>query len=358
MSYVASGGLVRLFHERYVKRSFVILFVLSIIAIVVLPLFSGKSPQKTCSGFAIVPSSSPLKHPLCFVTRVHNYGEWLPEWIEYHAELGVSQFFIAEDCSDDKSEAQILDLYRELGLVTFFRSIPGNECGSKRKPDERMLIMYATTQAISAGCDWIGVLDADEFVTFVHRDWQQVDSLLPVLAQYPLPVLKMAWWVVGSGGHEHKKKGLQIENFNTGTYRFPNAKMLARASILSSWAKSEYPMTSFECLTQLVEDTVPSDSELLKLTHVDGSSTIVTKSPIMLKHFMYRSYEEYARGRGSLKLTSNDEPNPWANKRHWESGQFTGTFDPSAMFTTRMAQKVRARFAQRHLPDAPHQLKL
>ena len=152
---------------------------------------------------------------------------------------------------------------------------------------------------------------------------------------------------------------MQIENFNFGTFEGHNAKTLASAEIFSEWTHSEYPTVSYDCLIEMAEETYPEKNQLVTLKKPDGRSTIVTQSPIMIKHFVFRSWEEYQRGRGSLKLTSNNEPNIWGNNREaWLRGKYLNTFDPSAEFTVRMAAKVKARFAKRTLPDYPNKIEL
>lgn len=325
-------------------------------------LMNGTRIDGHCNGHAVEMSSpKPYEHRFCVVTRVFNYAEWLPEWIEYHNLLGASKFFITDDCSTDGGHTMaILEYYRDLGLVEIVKA-PEAYCETQpRKPDERMLINRLWGVAKQSGCDWIGIFDVDEFIAFTGDAWQEVDSMYPYFDKYPFPVIKMGWWCVGSSGKEKKSDGLQIENFNTGDTECRNrdthSKSIYRSQVTDSYGHPHFSMNysqNYECVRTLGDQYNPDgQSDVIEVTNQEGKKTRIYQNSIILKHFVYRSWEEYVRGRGNLTVDASNRPNVWSakNKQAWLEGAIPNSFDPSANFTQRMATRVRHRLATRDLP--------
>lgn len=314
-----------------------------------------------CKTFGMKMGPPKEKHPFpfCIITRVYNYAEWIPEWLEYHHLLGVSKFIVLDDCSDDGGATHtIMEYYATLGFVDFYKNPPGYTCKNPREPDELKLFKIGWKMAKDAGCDWTGVLDVDEFIAFTG-EWQTVDSIFTYLNNYPLPIVKMGWWLVGSDNQEHKSDGLQIENFITGDLaKTPHSKTIMRSIISNDWNNAHFSNSydlPFECLSQIGETLGWQDDEIVEVTNSQGKRTHILANPILLKHYNARSYEEFLRGRGNLTLDSSGCPNQvYKNRAAWELAVHPGTFDPTATFTARMASRLRSVFATRKLPPVPH----
>jgi len=43
---------------------------------------------------------------VCIISRVKNVAYLLPQWLEYHHLVGVDQFFIINDCSNDDGQVR------------------------------------------------------------------------------------------------------------------------------------------------------------------------------------------------------------------------------------------------------------
>ena len=72
----------------------------------------------------LVRCNARAQHPFCIITRVRNYAEWIPEWIEYHHLLGASKIFIVDDCSQDNGLTQrVLQFYHALKYVEFWEDV-------------------------------------------------------------------------------------------------------------------------------------------------------------------------------------------------------------------------------------------
>jgi hypothetical protein len=316
-------------------------------------------PPEYCYNFNGPKTPTPKKYPLCMITRVRNYAEWLPEWIEYHNELGMSKFFIADDCSDDGGATQkILKYYQSLGIVEpYFEYDEGHPCGEKWEPDEDYLISWTFQRAKRAGCDWITLIDADEFITYLNPEWQSTPSLLPFLSQSLLPYVKLLWLEMSTEGNIKKPPGLTIESSRNIRSDPRHTKTMLRADAVSDWRFSHFSSYWEPHLNCIYHSGthLPLQKGGTRIVYgPNGAQMKLPIGPIALKHFMMRSYEEFMRGRGKYKMSSSNYPSLYANNTEaWKKANFQ-TFDPSAEFTHMMAQLVRKRLKSRELPDVPH----
>jgi len=113
------------------------------------------------------------------VTVLQDEARWLPEWLEYHLDLGVGHFFLYNDGSTDTLEAS-LGPYREAELVTLanvsFLGPPPTHVltrgwNDKGEPQQREVIFAPQYLAIRHAtathghlCRWMAFFDVDEFV--------------------------------------------------------------------------------------------------------------------------------------------------------------------------------------------------
>jgi hypothetical protein len=312
-----------------------------------------------CSPLLFVPP--PIKYDFCVITRVKNSAEWLPEWIEYHKLLGAEKFFIADDCSDDNGETvKVLEYYSSLGFMEHYTNVSVHPCNiPDRQPHEELLISYVFKQAKEAQCDWVTMLDIDEYITildgFEHRG-----GIRRIFQASMLPYLKLGWWTIGSDGHEVKPNKLTIESYRRGIFEDYHTKMIARAPAVEEWGQSLWPTKMekhAECLMGPIH-RLKTDERETRVIEVDGKTARIPVAPIIIKHYVYRSWEEYMRSRGATPKTSNSDINPWYNNiNRWLSGNFT-TFELAPEFTSDMAEKVRGELRKRKLPKISHFPKL
>jgi hypothetical protein len=303
------------------------------------------------------------KHAFCIITRVRNYAEWIPEWIEYHHLLGASKIFIVDDCSQDNGLTQrVLQFYHSLEYVEFWEDVGPpvqphcNDTG--RKPHEEALFSFAFTHARQV-CDWVAAIDVDEYISFddtrinvssvpLHK------SIISTLSAQPNPWYKLAWWILLGHGLVNKPPGLMIDNFYNGYFEGGHHKTIARSCAVSQWKFSLWPTrwasNKFE---KAYLASFPDGKQTGSLEGTrDASGRLVSAAPMFLKHFIFRSHEEYMRGRGGTARTSNNDMSPWFNNtRAWEnggSGRGAGTL--GALFTAQVARLVEQRLRKRKLP--------
>ncbi|CAA0823459.1 Domain of unknown function (DUF23 [Striga hermonthica] len=101
-------------------------------------------------------------HEVCVCTMLRNQARFLPEWIMYHARIGVESFFIYDNNSDDHIELVVDSLV-----------------ANSNHNITRRLWPWIKTQEAGFGhcalmardtCKWIGFIDVDEFLHFPSKN--------------------------------------------------------------------------------------------------------------------------------------------------------------------------------------------
>ncbi|KAK9270779.1 hypothetical protein L1049_026363 [Liquidambar formosana] len=95
------------------------------------------------------------KSPLCACTMVYNVAKFLKEWVVYHSNIGVDNFILYDNDSDDDLEKVVEELIQDgYDVRTFFWPWPKTqEAGFSH------CAMYA-----KESCTWMMYVDVDEFV--------------------------------------------------------------------------------------------------------------------------------------------------------------------------------------------------
>lgn len=291
---------------------------------------------------------------VCIITRVKNYAEWLPEWIEYHHLLGVDKLFIVDDCSTDgNATQQILDVYAGLGYVQYWYQV--RSCA--HKTNEQIYFKFAFQKAKSAGCEWVAAIDVDEYISIAEQcESETLPPLVDFLNQAGSPWQPLGWWIIGPNGHEHKPAGLMIENFKLGRLSTIHTKTIAKSSIVLEWACSLRPTKverPYARMLKLWKLQWPQH-KIMRMT-VDGKDIDMFKGCLYLKHYIYRSWEEYRRGRGSTKIVASGNKSPWYNNRTvWESGAAYDVAEIGKHVTTLLAGQVRRQLCGRRMQFVPY----
>ena len=92
-------------------------------------------------------------------TSLKDEGHSLRPWLEFHALVGVSKFFLLNDGSSDTTAA-ILSEYAAKGLVTELQ--PWSD--SERSMDAIVRILRRCYDVVMPELDWMLVIDGDEYV--------------------------------------------------------------------------------------------------------------------------------------------------------------------------------------------------
>ncbi|CAL9189312.1 unnamed protein product [Musa hybrid cultivar] len=97
----------------------------------------------------------PGRARVCACTMVYNVAKFLPEWVAYHAGVGVGRFFLYDNGSEDELDAAVSRLGSEgFNVTTRYWPWP--------KTQEAGLSHCAA--ANRDACEWMAFLDVDEFV--------------------------------------------------------------------------------------------------------------------------------------------------------------------------------------------------
>ena len=132
--------------------------------------------------------------------------EYLPEWIEHHKTIGVTQFYIYDNGSATPV-AETLKTHIESGLVTV-ETIKGKT--------QQMIAYGMCLKKYGPICKWIAFIDADEFIVPKTFTGNLPEFLVPFERYGGLGI---NWIVFGSNGHTSKPTGTQMENYTTRTLK-------------------------------------------------------------------------------------------------------------------------------------------
>ncbi len=151
-------------------------------------------------------SDYPYEVAICCIVKDEEY---LPEWIEYHATIGVTRFYVYDNQSATPLSGA-LKPYIESGLVVV-EPIQGKA--------KQMIAYGHCLKKYGSFCRWLAFIDADEFIVPKTFTGNLPDFLVPY-EQYG--GIGINWLVFGSNGHIEKPAS-QIESY---TRRLPKSDPL------------------------------------------------------------------------------------------------------------------------------------
>ncbi|XP_074565603.1 glycosyltransferase family 92 protein Os08g0121900-like [Curcuma longa] len=132
------------------------------------PSFGGRPPSRSRVG-------------ICACTMVFNAAKFLPEWVAYHAAVGVERFFLYDNASEDELDPVVKRLGSE-GYDVIVRSWPWP------KTQEAGFSHCAVSNRHE--CEWMAFIDVDEFIlapawsNFNSPNRSMLGSLLAVQPEF------------------------------------------------------------------------------------------------------------------------------------------------------------------------------
>ncbi|XP_078433270.1 glycosyltransferase family 92 protein Os08g0121900-like [Wolffia australiana] len=106
------------------------------------------------------------RHQMCICTMLRNQARSLAEWIIYHGQIGVGQWFIYDNNSDDEIEDELSKLSEYNITRRVWPWVKSQEAG------------FAHCAVMARGsCDWVGFIDVDEFL-FLPSPELTLDKIL------------------------------------------------------------------------------------------------------------------------------------------------------------------------------------
>lgn len=135
-----------------------------------------------------------------------NEFDFVLEWLCYHRLIGVEQFYIADNVSNDGTSEllQILDYLGYIKRVYY----PSREIGSpQRAAYNKILKQY------SDDVDLLAFIDADEFLVS-HKPLKESSVLQRFYQDSELSAMALNWKNFGSSGLKLPTRGLVLETYN------------------------------------------------------------------------------------------------------------------------------------------------
>lgn len=223
---------------------------------------------------------------------VKNEGPYLLEWIAFHQAIGVTDFIIADNGSDDGT-TELLQALEVGGWVDTF-PFPGRA---------KQMDAYREILTRSKGIDWMAFIDADEFILPSGHDLAGYLATRPALAGS----VAINWACYGSSFHQRQADGLVTERFKWrgkkewGTNR--HYKSIVRPDAVSDFTNPHH--------TTLKEGWAAVNSDNRQLTfESEGIAAETAWAGIRLNHYVVKSREEFdqkqARGRATIDAKRPD----------------------------------------------------
>jgi hypothetical protein len=171
--------------------------------------------------------SFPYELAVCAIFK--NEARYLEEWLTFHHGIGVEQFYLYNDNSDDEFEA-ILAPWIAAGLVKLTNwsvkpQVPAyNDCIRQHRMEAR----------------WIAFIDLDEFL------FSPSGMALPnVLEEYGDVASVFVYWVLfGSSGHQSSPVGSVLDSYTACMGReaaltdgFDHGKVKDRSNYVTGWSR-------------------------------------------------------------------------------------------------------------------------
>ena len=265
------------------------------LASIISPFFLNKVKRRRVRGlieFGLLPAArvalqnrsmrntTPPKYlTICAIAK--NEGPYFKEWIEWHAALGVEQFYIYNNESTDNTY-EVLQPYINSGLVEYHfiegkRKITTvfNDCLKRHRYDSR----------------WIAFIDLDEFIVPVK--YKTIPKFLNDFERFP--AIEINWLCYGSSGAKTHEPGRIMERFRTHSH--PNhelnryIKTIVNPRFALNFISSHYP-------TLLSGRAVDTNGEIVRKYFLQRATL---HDKIRINHYAVKSYEEFlmkrARGR-------------------------------------------------------------
>lgn len=228
-----------------------------------------------------------------------NEGPYILEWLAFHRVVGIDEFFIADNDSNDKSSELLAELDR-LGLIRLLKfPTPPNE--APQLPAYRTLM-----QKYGSAVDWVAFIDADEFLIPANSESLKgaLDDILNNSKQ--AGAIAVNWASYGSAGKTEYDPELVIKRFERrGEKDFGvNRHYKSVVSTKAYATTDENPhLFSLHAGFEYVDTTgkvLEGDEKGIK-----GLSKDVCWDNLRLNHYIIKSYGEFLfkknRGRATVK---------------------------------------------------------
>ncbi|WP_175796036.1 glycosyltransferase family 2 protein [Burkholderia anthina] len=229
-----------------------------------------------------------------------NEFPFIIEWLAYHRVLGISEFFIADNESDDGT-SELLRALSDVGLVQCvnYKTVPG----VKPQLAAYQLLMETFRDKV----DWLSFIDADEFMRPAIYDHNLVDALEGALSNPKIGAIAVNWAVYGSSNWVTANSKAVIERFVARGMRERGVNRHYKTIVRTSAYKEVGTNPHIFALNDDYVYADPAGKELLP-SELGGLTDDVNWDVLRINHYVVKSRSEFftkkrPRGRpnGSLR---------------------------------------------------------
>lgn len=223
-----------------------------------------------------------------------NEAPYIYEWVAFHRAVGIDKIIILDNESEDGSS----EILRSLASAKIIKT--GHISGQGVQ-----LAAYAEILNRAARCDWLAIIDLDEFL--IPTDQSSIRPVIREIAKdKTVGAIAVNWALYGSSHHLHQNDIGVLERFQFRADKSfgPN---IHYKSIIRPEAVVNF-INPHGCMLREGFRTSDCDGETLKLSphHGVGLSETCNWDRLRINHYIIKSKDEFikrkrARGRASIK---------------------------------------------------------
>jgi hypothetical protein len=221
---------------------------------------------------------------ICAVFK--NEADYLKEWIEFHRLVGVSHFYLYNNCSQDNYWLDLLKPYVEEGVVELF-DVPFDSSVYRDGAvthNKVQVQCYNHALNLAKGYNaWVAIIDTDEFICPVKNL-----NLKEVLNNYSYAAgLVVYWQIYGTSNIWDLEPGkLMIESL---LHREPNNR---GNGMFKSIVRPEYVVCRDPHCCNYLNNTFSVTPDHQKFSHTPNYSSLPVDL-IRINHYTYRTLSFY-----------------------------------------------------------------
>ncbi len=247
-----------------------------------------------------------------------NEEPYILEWIAYHRTLGVEEFYIADNNSDDGT-TNLLAALHSAGIIRYF-PFPHLPNQPPQLPAYQEIM-----RRFGKRTDWIAFIDADEFL--LANDCNERMSDLLRNLNPSIGAVAVNWAIYGSSSHEIFSDELVMERFSKRARDNFGAnfhyKSIVRTSAYRSTSNNPHHFLLSRGHTY---------------THLDGSKLVehpkrglglsdqIHWKPFRINHYVVKSKQEFEQRKSARGRATTFENK--RNCRFFENHDRNDVFDP------------------------------